>query len=294
MKYMTDHEAKSTIIEIGKRMYAKNFVAANDGNISCRVDDNIIWTTPTGVSKGFISEDMLVKMDLDGNILMGKLKPSSEIKMHIRVYKENPEVNGVTHAHPPICTAYSIAGIALDKAIYPEALVNLGTVPVAHYATPGTDEVPDSIAPYCKDYNAVLLANHGALSWGKTLMEAWYRMEALEHYAMILMYTGKILQKENILSCDQVNELIEIRQSLGISAGGVPPCALKPTNINDVVTSHSIITPEHRELKTYTPGGCGCSTPQPAKESTGLSSSELSSLIERITKEVVSAIHSSK
>ncbi len=236
--YPTDFEAKTTIIEVGKRMYAKNYVAANDGNISCRVDKDIIWTTPTGVSKGFMSEEMLVKMRLDGTIISsGGLKPSSEVKMHIRVYQENPEVMGVTHAHPPVCTSFAIAGIGLDKAIYPEALVNLGTVPCVHYETPGTQGIPDSIAPYCRDYNAVLLGNHGALSWGNSLMEAFFRMESMEHYALILMYTGRILGKANELSCDQVQELLEIRESMGIKGGGIPRCAAKPSNLKDVLAT---------------------------------------------------------
>ena len=116
-RYPTDDEAKKLIVDIGRRMYQKNFVAANDGNISCKVDDDIIWTTPTGVSKGFMSEDMMVKMRLDGTVLsQGERGPSSEVKMHLRIYNENPEVRGVCHAHPPISTSFAIAGIGLDKA----------------------------------------------------------------------------------------------------------------------------------------------------------------------------------
>ncbi|MDR3050327.1 MAG: class II aldolase/adducin family protein [Oscillospiraceae bacterium] len=235
-RYPTDQEARQEILEVGRRMYMKNFVAANDGNISCKVASDQIWTTPTGVSKGFMTEKMLVKMRLDGTILsMGELKPSSEVKMHLRAYHENPEIGGVTHAHPPICTSFAIAGLGLDKAIYPEALVNLGTVPCVHYETPGSQGIPDSIAPYCRDYNALLLANHGALSWGKSLMEAFFRLEAMEHYALILMYTGNVIGQARELSCDQVQELLGIREKLGIHAGGIPPCADRATNLKDVV-----------------------------------------------------------
>ena len=238
--YPNDREAKQLILEIGRRMYTKNFVAANDGNISCKVADDIIWTTPTGVSKGFMPEDSLVKMRLDGTIMSaGDLNPSSEVKMHLRLYNENHKIMGVTHAHPPICTSFAIAGIGLDKAIYPEALVNLGTVPCVHYEAPGSQGIPDSIAPYCMDYNALLLANHGALSWGTSLMEAFFRLEAMEHYAMILMYTGNIIGKANVLSCDQVRELIEIREKLGITTGGIPPCSEQASNLNDVVADVS-------------------------------------------------------
>ncbi|MFT5872047.1 MAG: L-fuculose-phosphate aldolase [Clostridium sp.] len=234
-KYCSDFEAKNVICEIGKRMYNRNFVASNDGNISVKVSPNAIWCTPTGVSKGYMTPDMLVKMDLKGTVLLGKYKPSSEVKMHLRVYNENSEVNSVCHAHPPVATSFAIAGIQLDKAILPEAVVLLGTVPVAPYATPGTQAVPDSIAPYCKSHNAVLLANHGALTWGASPMEAYHRMESLEHYALILMYTGEIINKSNELTCNQVDELLKIRASLGIKSGGTPPCNVKEVkeNTND-------------------------------------------------------------
>ncbi len=223
MDFLTDAQAKAEILDIGRRMYDKNFVAANDGNISVRVGEDEIWATPTGVSKGFMREEMLVKLRMDGTVIeQGEYKPSSEVKMHLRVYRENPEVRGVTHAHAPVTTAFSIAGIPLDSTIYPEAIVSLGVIPVAPYALPGTKEVPDSIAPFCRDYNAVMLANHGALSWGRTLTEAWYRLEAVEHYAMILMYTGRIIGQANALNAEQVDKLIKLRENFGITAGGVP------------------------------------------------------------------------
>ena len=221
MKYKSDFEAKKAILDIGRRMYAKGFV---DGNISCRVGPNTIWTTPTGVSKGFMTQDMLVKMDLDGKVLMGRLKPSSEIKMHLRVYQENPRLQAVTHAHPPMATCFAIAGQPLDAAILTEAILSLGTIPVARYATPGTQEVPDSIAPFVNHYNGVLLANHGALTWGDDIYQAFYRLESVEYYATILMYTGNIIGQQNHLSCEQVDRLLEIRKNMGITGGGVPPC----------------------------------------------------------------------
>lgn len=223
-KYLSDFEAKNLICEIGRRVYNKNFVAANDGNISVKVGPETIWTTPTGVSKGFMTPDMMVKMDLSGKISSGKLRPSSEVKMHLRVYQENPDANAVVHAHPPVATSFAIAGISLDQPVSPEAVVILGTVPVAPYATPGTQEVPDSIAPFCKDYNAVLLANHGALTWGSDLIQAYYRMESLEHYALMLMYSNNIINKTNELNCTQISDLIEIRTKLGIKTGGIPKC----------------------------------------------------------------------
>lgn len=290
-EYPTDHEAKQLILDIGRRMYQKNFVAANDGNITCKVDDDIIWATPTGVSKGFMSEDILVKMYLDGRVIQqGDLDASSEIKMHLRIYKENPEIKGIAHAHPPVCTSFAIAGISLDKAIYPEALVNLGTVPCVHYSTPGSSALPDSIAPYCKSYNALLLANHGAVAWGRSLMEAFYRLESMEHYATVLMYTGNIIGKANVLSCDQVQELVDIRTRMGISSGGVPPCAPRPSNVEDVLAGHSPMggeTVRIPSVKTYQPSAastdCGCAS------SGSLSQED----IERVRQAVIARLRSS-
>lgn len=229
-------DAKEQIVEIGRRMFERGYVAANDGNISCRIANDEILTTPTGVSKGYMRPEMIVRVKLDGSVVGdGKWKPSSEVKMHLRVYAENPETMAVTHAHPPISTAFSVAGICLDLPILTETVMSLGNVPVAKYATPGTEEVPDSVAPFCKDYNAVLLANHGALTWGDTLMQAYYRLESLEHYATILMVTQNIIGKYNCLSSGQVQSLLEIRKSLGIRSGGVPQCAVEPTNDRDVL-----------------------------------------------------------
>ena len=281
-RYPTDAEAKKLIVEIGRRMYMKNFVAANDGNISYKVDEETIWTTPTGVSKGFMEEDQMVKLRLDGTVIsQGERGASSEVKMHLRIYNENPAVMAVCHAHPPISTSFAIAGMGLDRAIYPEALVNLGTVPCVHYEAPGSQGIPDSIAPYVRDYNALLLANPGAVAWGSSLMEAWYRLESLEHYALVLMYTGNIIGKANVLSCDQVGELIRIREKLGITTGGVPACAAKPSNTQDVVAGHQPVDAEPPRLKTYgehsSPSPCGC-----AGGSEALSEAELREITQAV------------
>ena len=181
----TDQEARAAILEIGRRMFARQYVAANDGNISVRTAPDRIWVTPTGVSKGYMTEDMLLCVDLEGRVLEGTASPSSEMKMHLRVYQENPEVGSVVHAHPPAATSFAIARVPMDMALLTETVFNLGVVPVAPYATPGTQEVPESIAPFCRSHNAVLLANHGALTWGPDLWSAFDRMETVEQTARI-------------------------------------------------------------------------------------------------------------
>lgn len=306
VKYMSDFEAKNAIIDIGKRMYARGFVAANDGNISCKVGPNAIWATPTGVSKGFMKPEMLVKLDLSGKVLQGSSKPSSEIKMHLRVYEENPNVMAVTHAHPPIATAFAVAGIGLEKPILTEGVTTLGVVPVAKYATPGTQEVPDSIAPFVNSYNAVLLANHGALSWGKDAYEAFYRLESVEYYASLLMYTGNIIGKQNPLSCDQVQTLLDNRKNFGITTGGTPPCACEATNMQDVITNvvegtqkstYDVsglkgVTPIVKPTTgTAAPVSCGCGSlpieKTPAPAATGKTKEEIiAEVVRRVTQEM--------
>lgn len=220
--YMSEKKAKKAILDIGQRMYVRNFVAANDGNISIRTGENEVWATPTGVSKGFMKKKMLVKVDLEGNVLEGTKKPSSELKMHLRAYQENPELLSVCHAHPPICTCFAIAGIPLDMPVLAEAVITLGDVPVAPYAELGSKEVPEAIAPYCHTHNGVLLANHGAVTWAEDPYSAYYRLESMEYYANILMITGKILKEQNTLTEEQVERLLAMREKFGIKRGGRP------------------------------------------------------------------------
>lgn len=227
---------RSLICEVGRRLYLRNYVAANDGNISIRLSDGTIIATPTNVSKGYMDEDMLVKLNLDGSLISSGLKPSSEIKMHLRVYNENENVFGIVHAHPPVSTAFAIAGIQLDQPASPEAVVNLGVIPIAPYATPGTHEVADSIAPFCKTHSAVLLANHGALTWGRDLMEAYFRMESLEHVANMMMLTNFVIGKVNVLSQTQVDKLAVLRQNMGLIDAVMPKGAQVESNMKDFVS----------------------------------------------------------
>lgn len=204
---MDRHEIATKIVEIGKRMYERGFVAANDGNISARLHDGSILITPTGVSKGDMSPETLLCITPEGEIISGEGKKSSETDMHLRIYRENPEVRAVVHAHPPYSTAFAVAELPLDLPIYPEAMVILGEVPCAPYAKPGTPAVGDSIAPYCKTRRAVLLAHHGLVAWGRDLTEAWHRMESAEGYARIIMLTKYVMGIVKPLSKEQIEEL---------------------------------------------------------------------------------------
>jgi L-fuculose-phosphate aldolase len=207
-QFLSDKAAKKLICEIGKKMYSKNFVAANDGNITIRVADNAVWVTPTGVSKGDLSPEMLLKIDMQGNMLKGTWKPTSETKMHLRVYKENDDIVSTCHSHSTFAMAFSCAGVELDKAFSPEPAGVVGTVPVAPYCCPGTDELADSIAPYCKSYKVCLLANHGSLTWGTQPEEAWHRMEALEAYCKLCLIQECLMGRARVLSQKQIDTLL--------------------------------------------------------------------------------------
>lgn len=211
-------EIKKEMCEIGKRVYNRGMVAANDGNFSVKISENEILCTPTGVSKGFMTPDYICKVDAEGNVLEANegFRPSSEVKMHLRVYKERPDVKAVVHAHPMYATTFAIAGIPLMEPIMPEAVIALGGVPLAKYATPSTVEVPDSIMPYILEYDAVLLENHGALTYSDTLMNAYHKMESLEFYAR-LMYQSKMIGGPQILDEKRVEELYEIRRNMNLS-----------------------------------------------------------------------------
>lgn len=169
---------------------------------SVKIDDNTYYVTPTGVSKGFMTPEMICKVDGQGNLkeANGPWKPSSEFKMHLKVYQQRPDVNAVVHAHPPIATSFAIAGIPLDKLIMPEAIIFLGAVPIAQYGTPSTMEIPESLEPYLQDYDAILLANHGALSFGCDLNTAFFRMESTEFYAKLLFYARMLGGEKEILA----------------------------------------------------------------------------------------------
>lgn len=179
---MKRKKTKDLIVEIGRLMYDRGLLSACDGNISVRLNDNEIWTTPSGVCKGMMDSEMLVRTDISGNVIEGG-KPSSELKMHLQVYCSRPDIFAVVHAHPVYACAFASSGKALDKNYFTENIITLGEVPLAEYATPSTEEVAKSVEPYLKDYKALLLAHHGALSWGKDLPEAYFLMESLENTA---------------------------------------------------------------------------------------------------------------
>ena len=213
----TESSLRADIVEIGRRMYARGYTASNDGNISVRLGGDCLLMTPKGVCKGFMTPDMMCVTDLDGRKLQGDRDPSSEILMHLEVYRQRPDVQAVVHAHPPIATGFAVAGIPLDRAVLAEVLTTLGSVPIAEYATPSTKELPEAVRKYIRAHDGMLLANHGALTVGGDLHSAYYKMETVEHFAKISL-VARLLGRENLISREEVMRLQELRGTYGIKA----------------------------------------------------------------------------
>ena len=211
-------DIKKEMCEIGKRVYDRGMVASNDGNFSVKLNDNEYLCTPTGVSKGFMTPEYICKVDAKGNILEANegFRPSSEIKMHMRIYEKRPDVKAVVHAHPMYATTFAIAGKPLMEPIMPEAVIFLGGVPLAKYGTPSTMEIPDAVEEFLEDYDAVLLENHGALTYSDSLLNAYHKMESVEFYAR-LMYQTMTIGGPQILSDERVEQLYEIRRNMNLT-----------------------------------------------------------------------------
>ena len=191
------HKIRRDICETGRRLYQLGFVAANDGNISARVGSDRILCTPTGVSKGFLTEDMLATCDLSGRQVAGKMPISSEISMHVEIYGLRPDVNAVVHAHPVTATGYAVAGVSLTDCVLPEVIVNLGRIPLAPYGTPGGSEIVQPMKPFLRDHDAVLMANHGVVTVGAHPLDAHFKMETVEHFARIDLVARQLLTLGN-------------------------------------------------------------------------------------------------
>ncbi|HEV2298628.1 MAG TPA: class II aldolase/adducin family protein [Candidatus Acidoferrales bacterium] len=241
-----ENEHRRDVCTVGYWFHQRGFVAATDGNISLRLGPHTILASPTGISKGMMSPDDLVVTDLAGGRISGQRNPSSELAMHLLIYRRRPEVNAVCHAHPPTATGYAAAGLPLNKALLSEAVIGLGCVPLAEYGTPGTSELTESIEPFVQSHDAILMANHGVVTYGTDLLTAFYRMETVEHFARVALVT-ELLHKQVLLSGKDVEKLLaaRVRYGLETTAGGATGC---------LVTSDAAepdrVTLTRRELET--------------------------------------------
>ncbi len=213
----TEAELREEIVEIGRLCWTKGWVASNDGNISIRLDPQRILCTPTGISKGMMRPDDLIIVDSDGNKVSGIRERTSEINMHVAVYRLRPDIHAVVHCHPPVGTGFAAAGRSLNQAILPEVIVALGCVPLAAYGLPGTPELLTPMLPLIPHYDAILLGNHGVTCYGSDVWKAYFLMETVEHSARITL-VAELLGGAKLLPREEVDKLFEARTRYGIAS----------------------------------------------------------------------------
>jgi L-fuculose-phosphate aldolase len=213
----TEQELRHKIVRVGRLMFEKGWVAANDGNITVRLDDDRILATPSGVSKGMMRPEDLIVCDMEGRKIRGNRGCTSEIGMHLTVYQMRPDVRAVVHAHPPYATGFAVAGRALDLAVLPEVILGLGSVPLAEYGLPGTPALSAGMLPFIPRYDAMLLANHGAVAYGGDVFQAFFRLDTVEHSARITLI-AELLGGPKVLPRVEIQKLFDARGRYGLES----------------------------------------------------------------------------
>lgn len=213
----TEREYREDIIRVCRLVYEKGWVAGNDGNISIRLENGCILCTPTSLSKGLVNAEDLIICDPNGNKIEGRLERTSEIAMHNTIYAIRPDVRAVVHAHPPVATGFATAGRALDKALLPEVVINLGAIPLASYGLPGTPALTDGMLPLIPNYDALLMENHGCVSYGPDVWQAFLRMETVEHFARIT-FVAEMLGGARPLPREEVEKLFRARTRYNVTS----------------------------------------------------------------------------
>ena len=206
-----EERMRHELVRFGLMLHENGFVAATDGNLSVRLEDNRVMITPSGFSKGMMRAEDMVIVDPTGRKLQGDHNASSEAEMHLTIYQERPDVSAVVHAHPCTATAFACSGMALEEPICAEAVMTLGKVPLAPYATTGTPELARSIRPFVRDHDAILLANHGVVTYAQDLLSAYLKMEAVEHFAKLTLAVRQ-LGAPQLLNDIQLQALEEARR----------------------------------------------------------------------------------
>jgi L-fuculose-phosphate aldolase len=240
------YPVKQEVVEICRRIYNRGYVAANDGNVSARIDNDHIVMTPTGVSKGFLKLQDLAVVDIDGRQVSGYNKPSSEAKMHLTIYRARADVNAVVHAHPPTATGFAVAGLPLTQCVLPEVIISVGSIPIAEYATPGSQELADVVVKYLSQYDAILMENHGAITVGSTVTNAHFKMETIEHFARIMLVAYQLGNVRGLPGQD-VQALLAMREKLGIRSSA-PVCDVSGT-CNSPVKPQAPLTSQGTETQ---------------------------------------------
>ena len=237
---LSEREHRQNIVEIGRLVYQKGWVAANDGNISIRLDEERLLATPTGISKGMMKPEDLIICDVAGNKVEGRRERTSEILMHTTIYSMRPDVHAVVHSHPPVSTGFAVAGRPLNMALLPEVVVGLGCIPLAGYGLPGTPELSEQLAPYIPTYDALLMANHGAVCYAEDVYKAFFKMETVEHFARITL-VAELLGGPRALPKAEVDKLFDSRTRYGVKSRA------------DASVGCPLTAEDLREGKTYCP-----------------------------------------
>jgi L-fuculose-phosphate aldolase len=206
----SERQHRLAIVQYGRRLHDNRFVAATDGNLSVRLDEHRLLVTPTCMSKGMMRPADMVIVDMEGNRLAGKRRVSTEIGMHLLIYRLRPDVHGIVHAHPPTATGFAASGFDLNRPLVCEVVVGLGSIPLARYGTPGTPELTDALEPLIPNHDAILMANHGVVTFGSSLENAYMKMETVEHFAKIALVTH-LLGHEQPLGEKEVEKLVAVR-----------------------------------------------------------------------------------
>ena len=268
----SERQHREEILRFGRMLHERCYIAATDGNLSVRLDHETILSTPTGMSKGMLDPEDLVVVDMKGKRVTGRRQVSSEIGMHLLIYSLRPDTHGIVHAHPPTATGYAAAGLPLNQALISEIVLSLGCIPLARYATPGTPELVAALEPLVPQYDAILMANHGVVTYGQDLMCAYMKMETVEHFAQITLVTH-LLGRQQLLTQDDVSKLIDARERYGLSG------PTKGTNACPV-TAGSAPTPsrESAPAASSAPGRSGESASQDGKIT--VTRAELAAIVE--------------
>jgi len=230
----TEREYRDEIIRVGRLVFDKGWVAANDGNISIRLDGERILATPTGMCKGMMEPDDLIVLDRQGRKIAGHRERTTEINMHLTIYDLRPDIRAVVHAHPPVATGFATAGKPLNLALLPEVIIAFGCVPVAAYGLPGTPELTEPMRPLIPKHDAMLMANHGAVCYGEDVFQAYFRMETVEHSAKIQL-VAELLGGPNVLPRREVDKLLDSRTRYGVKppSSGEPACPVAAEEYGD-------------------------------------------------------------
>jgi len=243
----SEHQSRRDIVRFGGMLHACGFIAACDGNLSVRLDNNRILVTPTGMPKGRMQPSDLGVVDMAGRKLKGRLEVTSEIGMHLLIYSMRPDVSGIIHAHPRTATGFAAADMALDQPLVCEVVIGLGSIPLAPYGTPGTPDLAETLEPLVPQYDAILMANHGVVTYGVDLQSAYMKMETVEHFAHITLVT-QVLGQQRLLASEDLKKLVAARSRyLGVNSAA--PMPVHSPNRNRATRRESSVATKAKTLR---------------------------------------------